>query len=750
MNHNSVRFRHVSTRLIALLCLMFCGIASYAQKEENTSPIQVANFEKVQNGIMDTGELNDENGKLDMKKYKDKNNKVVCLVKVKAQGFDESILKKVFFVPRSVQITHKTFKNGEWYLYVSSETSGSIKIKYQGDCIYKLPYQLEPKTVYDMTLTMETATLTIHAIPADAEIFVDDSLVGQGQAIVPVPIGSEHRYRVQRVNCYAKEETVRLEKSEKQKEINVELETNFGYISVSSIPSEADVYIDENKVGMTPYLMKEIATGDHVVELRRTGFKPVADRVTIEKGMDNKQLANVELEKEAVVEHEPDSGFITIRTEPTGARIFVDDVFVGETPYTARKISFGVHAIKIEKKEYEPVSEVVLIEKENPHNTQLDGLRLQKERVRTGKLNVVTIPPGARISIDGMSYGLISDGPFELQVGEHTVSLSLFGYENAEEVVEIRDSETTEHKVKLEEAPKGHLVVISTPSDASVKVDGRDRGKTPCRIDLPSGEYVMSLSLYEYYDMEEKVKITEGVTDTLKLTLKSCNIQSYSVNGVTFNMVKVKGGTFSMGATGSDGEADESPRHEVTLNDFYIGQFEVTQNLWEAVMGKNPSWHKGKDLPVERVSWDDCQEFIKKLNEFTGMQFRLPTEAEWEYAARGGFKSKEYKYSGSNNVEDVAWYKKNSGRRTHSVGSKSPNEIEVYDMTGNVWEWCQDWYGEKYYKEGHSNGRGPKRGSYRVRRGGDYRYDEDVCRVSNRGNEYPSAASKHTGLRLCM
>ena len=159
-------------------------------------------------------------------------------------------------------------------------------------------------------------------------------------------------------------------------------------------------------------------------------------------------------------------------------------------------------------------------------------------------------------------------------------------------------------------------------------------------------------------------------------------------------MVFVKGGTFMMGATpeqGSDAGDGEKPVHSVTVSDFYIGKYEVTQAQWKAVMGKNPSHYKGENRPVERVSWYDIQKFIEKLNAKTGKRYRLPTEAEWEYAARGGNQSKGYKYSGSNDIGSVAWYTNNSGDRTHPVGQKQPNELGLYDMTGNVWEWCSDW-----------------------------------------------------------
>ena len=241
----------------------------------------------------------------------------------------------------------------------------------------------------------------------------------------------------------------------------------------------------------------------------------------------------------------------------------------------------------------------------------------------------------------------------------------------------------------------------------------------------------------------------ESETRTFE-TLKT--IFSLTVNGVIFEMVYVEGGTFDMGATteqGSDAESDEKPVHSVTLDGYYIGKCEVTQELWEAVMGSNPSNFRGAQNPVESVSWNDCQNFIKKLNSLTGRTFRLPTEAEWEYAARGGNQSSHYKYSGSGNIDDVAWYYDNSGSSTHAVGTRTANELGIYDMSGNVWEWCSDWYG--FYSAGaQTNPQGPSSDSCRVLRGGSWGNDARGCRVSNRNLSGPGNSNGHSGLRLVL
>ena len=252
-------------------------------------------------------------------------------------------------------------------------------------------------------------------------------------------------------------------------------------------------------------------------------------------------------------------------------------------------------------------------------------------------------------------------------------------------------------------------------------------------------------------------------------TTLSADLLLITVNGVTFNMIKVDGGTFMMGAseeTDNYSWEREHPAHQVALSSYYIGETEVTQALWKAVMGKNPSKTKGDDLPVERVSWYDCQKFIEKLNSLTGKKFRLPTEAEWEFAARGGNKNRHTQYSGSKRINDVAWYWQNSGDmnlsgqwdgekikrnncKIHPVKTKMPNELGIYDMSGNVCEWCQDWYGA-YSSNAQTNPAGPSSGTNRVFRGGSWNVVAMCCRTSIRLDGTPNYRGNFVGLRLAL
>lgn len=290
---------------------------------------------------------------------------------------------------------------------------------------------------------------------------------------------------------------------------------------------------------------------------------------------------------------------------------------------------------------------------------------------------------------------------------------------------------------------KGTTEIVITAEDNAMNLE-RDGIIEVAMTNLPS-DWSLSRAIFVSQ---------EGETITKK---------SFIVNNVVFTMINVKGGTFTMGATSeqADSRHDMEPMHQVTLNSYMIGRTEVTQELWKAVMGQIPYMgntlflYKSETNPIVNVSWNDCQDFISKLNSLTGQNFRLPTEAEWEYAARGGNKSKGYQYSGSNNLGDVGWFNPplasggNSGNYIQLCATRAPNELGIYDMSGNVQEWCQDWYGS-YRRSIQMNPQGPSSGSDRVVRGGDYMSGEESCRSASRSHSAPVECDMFTGLRLAL
>ena len=326
------------------------------------------------------------------------------------------------------------------------------------------------------------------------------------------------------------------------------------------------------------------------------------------------------------------------------------------------------------------------------------------------------------------------------------------------------------------------LTIKYSPISASILIDNKfiKGSNGVAEITLPIGQHSFIVACDGYESEEGMIKLKASAPSNLQITLtkeataiqqstvtqpivaqqpvvqtpvtKSDNITIPVKDGISIDMVRVEAGTFTMGATPEmeDPNSDEKPTHQVTLtNDYYIGKYEVTQALWQAVMGSNPSEFKGNNLPVEQVSIKDCQKFISKLNKMAGKRFRLPTEAEWEYAARGGKNSRGYQYSGSNKISDVAWYDGNSGSETHPVGTKQANELELYDMSGNVYELCQDWKGS-YSNSSQTNPTGPTSGIGFVCRGGSWDHSPRYCRSSSRCLDSSGRLYMHLGLRLVL
>ena len=284
-------------------------------------------------------------------------------------------------------------------------------------------------------------------------------------------------------------------------------------------------------------------------------------------------------------------------------------------------------------------------------------------------------------------------------------------------------------------------------------------------IKIPSG-YILSLNIRNA--IEDTVVLARSETcggcdeiQVIKILKKMAGAKPASLEQKpkvsetpVDGMVFIKSGCFQMGDTFGDGDNDENPVHEVCVNDFYMGEHEVTQKEWKEVMGNNPSGFKdcGGDCPVESVSWNDVQQYIRKLNDKTGMKYRLPTEAEWEYAARGG--GRKEKYAGTNKKSDLgdyAWYEDNSGRKTHPVKAKQPNSLGPYDMSGNVWEWVSDWYDKNYYRNSpKDNPIGPASGKYKVLRGGSWGSGPLYLRATSRARSKPDERYNGDGFRIAQ
>ena len=446
------------------------------------------------------------------------------------------------------------------------------------------------------------------------------------------------------------------------------------------------------------------------------------------------------------VELKPAFGWLSIDASGTlkDANIFVDNTLIGKTPISRSQLSSGTHHVRIVKDMYVTYEDSITIS---------DGQELRYSASLAADFATVTITADAGSDIY-VNDALKGKSPWTgtLSTGTYIFEARKEGHRTTSLTKNIA-AEPAQQSYKLD-APTpimGTINIMCTPLKADVYVDGKMVGTTPLMHDLIIGKHKITLRKEGYADYEQTITVEEGKVTDVTATLSEQKVAKVTgttytetVNGLNLKMIFVEGGTFAMGSNAGSG--DEKPVHNVTLDSYYIGETEITQAQWRAIMGTNPSRYTGDNRPVEMVSWDDAQKFCKKLSELTGKRYVLPTEAQWEYAARGGNKSKGFTYSGSNNVGDVAVYSTSS----HSnVKSKKPNELGIYDMSGNVWEWCSDLYGSSYYSSSpKTNPQGPSSGSTRVLRGGGWNYSSSNCRVAYRIGDGPSYRCVNYGFRV--
>ena len=784
---------------ILLLIFVLISLNAFSQLQ-----VKEGSFKYVPGGVIDN-----------KAEYTDGNDLPMALIKISTENIPEQERMRLVFVGnRATQIIKKP-KTGSMWIYISADAATFIDIRHPdyGTYKYYLPEELCDYCVYEMVLQYvndqpELGFLAISSEPADVDIYIDGKHYGKtNNVITDLAVGS-HELKLEKEG-YAtltktfvttKGETLKLNETlqavSKQKVhfivkadqenatiyiddeplgtkeasklfmlgsshtwmikcnmyhtesgtvtlnertvIDKKLRPNFGFLNISTTPEQgAKVFVDEEYVGQSPVKTDKLKSGTHTVRVMKDMYKMKEQSFTVTDG----QTTNATLNMAA--------NFVNVTvTTDSQSDIYVDDEYKGKGRWTGR-LSDGTHIFEARK---------------TNHRTSKKNLDLVLGETKTisidapspinGEIEINSTPMGATIYIDGKNYGETPNYISDILIGEHELKLTKQGCASVTKTITIKEGETLSVNEKLQ---TGKEISISTDqSGDKIYVDGNYLGLSPISTCLSYGSHEVKAER-NGKTVSKNIEVSQveahgRVSSTDKCELTFFGNQTITVKGVSFTMIAVEGGTFKMGATseqGSDADNDEKPVHNVTLSDYYIGETEVTQELWQAVMGENPSYSVGNKKTVKQVSWDDCQEFIKKLNQLTGKNFRLPTEAEWEYAARGGNKSKGYKYSGSNSIGDVAWYTDNSSSQTHDVKTKQANELGIYDMSGNVWEWCQDRYGS-YSSSSQINPTGPSSGVNRVLRGGGWNRSARYCRVSDRYYGGPGYGDGCIGFRLAL
>jgi formylglycine-generating enzyme required for sulfatase activity len=642
---------------------------------------------------------------------KDQNGDVCAIIKIVTTetGFT--------FEGGSLGIVHSEQKVAEIWVWVPHKAQRmTIKHPVLGVLRdYPYPENIEKATVYEMKLTtgrvrtvveapvIESQWLVISTEPADAMIYLNDQFETRGLLQKKVRPGA-YTYRAEAPLHHTEAGKIQVTPEQKVK-LDLKLKPAYGYAKIVSTPEAgAAILIDGKDAGLiTPATTARLASGEHTITVIKEQFQPASRKVNITDG----QTTELNLSMAP--------NFGTVQADlPAGATLLINGDDKGKGKWSGR-LNPGVYTFEARHDKHRPARQDVQISAGDSRQISLMPLPM------TGNLDVLTRPPDARILLDGNDMGTTPTTLDKLLIGDYQLVLEKPGHARITKTINITEGSTALVDETLQPATSVQETTNPASRFSSATVSG---GK--------------------------------NITET--------------ASGLNLEMVFVKGGTFTMGCTaeqGSDCSDSENPAHTVTLSDFYIGKYEVTQKQWMAIMGSNPSYFKGcDDCPVERVSWNDIQEFIKKLNQKTGKQYRLPTEAEWEYAARGGSTGSAStgsaatgsastssafatKYAGSNNIDEVAWYSSNSGSKTRPVGGKKPNGLGIYDMSGNVWEWCADWKGS-YSSGSQTNPQGPASGSLRVLRGGSWIDGPQRCRVTYRSNTHPDNRNNSYGFRLAL
>ena len=596
--------------------------------------------------------------------------------------------------------------------------------------------------VIDGQRTLVTPTLSANyarvkfLVGKNAEIWINGEMYGRGVVEDTFSVGM---YNVETYLDGCRPQSQMLSITQEMRDTIITLATPqliTGTLRITSTPIGAEILIDGKPSGTTPVRISKMEVGEHTVVLSLDGYEDYMTHAVVEEGED--ALVNAVLnvaQPKAQPAKEGDN-------KDESSDLVVTEMGGNENPSQP-----DVAAPPVASKGKNG-------SERKPERTQKKATSEPKTNHNNLKKYEVTITcnvPDADLYVDGQVVSR-GEGTIPLPEGEHVLEATAPNQKHFKGRFEVRNTMT--YRVALQEQLTYDVVIICNVENAKVYVDNRlVHLLSDSTIPLSYGLHRIEVTADQHIPYEDMVDVESDTTlmFNLKRGVSTEKNLIITIGDVPFKMVYVKGGTYRMGSVMSN---DEQPIHKVELSNFYIGETEVTQALWRVVMASSPvkvAWSAsigiGDDYPAYRITYKDALTFIERLNHLTGKKFRLPTEAEWEYAARGGAKDDAYKYSGSNNLNEVAW----ASGRLSPVRKKYCNDLGIYDMSGNVWEWCSDWYSMNYYNVSPmKNPQGPSMGTQRVRRGGCWDNGEGACRITHRDYLQPSNPSNFVGLRLVM
>ena len=508
---------------------------------------------------------------------------------------------------------------------------------------------------------------------------------------------------------------------------------SMGIVKTKQTPGEVWVYI--------PRGAKKISIKHPQLGVLRDYYFPVA----IEPAK-TYEMVLVAGEVQTIVKQARTSQYVVFQLTPPDAVVELNgQLLKTEGGIASKMMKFGTYNYRVQAPDY--LLEAGSVTVDDPNNKKVVNISLKPNFTKV----TINVDNKAEIWVNGEKKG---EGSWSGNLGAGTYELEAKKQGHRSSIT-IKDILVTlEPQVVKLQSPipiYGEADINSSPGMADIYIDERKVGQTPMLVpNILIGKHKLRLSKKGYKDTYLPIIVKEGESESISAILEkfndsNSNTQNYRNNNKeknleykfgndSFKMIYVEGGEFFLSAENSN---------QTKVSSFYIGETEVTQALWSAVTGKNPSWDKGDNLPVECVSWEDCQYFIDRLNSLSDKKFRLPSEAEWEFAAKGGNLSKGYTFSGNDDLDLVSWYDKNSGGKIHYVKNRKPNELGIYDMSGNVWEWCQDW--DYSYDKGIRPNKDKK-----VYRGGSYNLPASYHVVIRRNSAFPNYRTQTIGLRLAL